>query len=109
MVHKGSTLKLGFNQGQCVDPDSSGGRLNSNLLRSVWLVVFKPGARLDYPAAVVLGLDLTLESRNAISVFRTDLKRCITINACVTINANPGCKDKSLMTGYLISFLQGGL
>ena len=43
----GSALYLGFNQGQCAHPVSSGGRLNSNLLESVWLLGVEQGAGFD--------------------------------------------------------------
>ena len=39
---------LGFDQGQCVHPDSSEGRLNSNLLVSAWPLGVKPGDNFNY-------------------------------------------------------------
>ena len=42
-----STLYLGFNQGQCAHLGSSGGRLNSNLPGSAWLLGVEPGAGFD--------------------------------------------------------------
>ena len=62
MACRGSALNLGFDWGRCAHPGSSGGRLNSNLPGSVWLLGVEPGAGLDarrrvrYPAAAVLGL-----------------------------------------------------
>ena len=47
MAHRGLALYLGFNQGWCAHLVSSGGRLNSNLLGSMWLLGVKPGAGFD--------------------------------------------------------------
>ena len=47
LVYKGSALYLGFNQGQCTHPCSSGGRLNSNLPGFAWLLGVEPGAGFD--------------------------------------------------------------
>ena len=44
-VWKGITLYLGFYQGQYAHQDSSGVRLNSNLLKSAWLPSFLPSTR----------------------------------------------------------------
>ena len=44
MGWRGSQLYLGLYQGQCAHQDSSGGRLNSNLLRPTWLPGVKPGS-----------------------------------------------------------------
>ena len=47
MACRGFALYLGFYQEQCAHPDSSWGRLNSNLLRSTWLLGVKPGTKFD--------------------------------------------------------------
>ena len=41
------TIPLGFEQGQCAYLCSSGGRLNSNLLGSAWLLGVEPAAGFD--------------------------------------------------------------
>ena len=47
MACRGSALYLGFDQGQCAHPGSSGGRLNSNLPGSMWLLGDEPGAGFE--------------------------------------------------------------
>ena len=47
MACRGYALYLGFDQGRCTHPGSSGGRLNSNLSGSTWLLGVEPGAGFD--------------------------------------------------------------
>ena len=47
MACRGSALYLGLNQGRCAHPGSSGGRLNSNLPGSAWLLGDEPGAGFE--------------------------------------------------------------
>ena len=42
-----SAIYLGFNQGQCAHPGSSGVRLNSNLAVSAWQLSVEPHAWFD--------------------------------------------------------------
>ena len=83
MACRGSALYLGFDQGRCAHLGSSGGRLNSNLPGSAWLLGVEPGTRFNSGSRRVR-IDLSQGIRNVCAV--------------------PGREAKSLMGYPLPSF-----
>ena len=70
MACRGSALYLGLKQGQCAHPCSSGSRLSTNLLGSVWLL----GVLGWIPGSCGVRIDLAWESKNVCSVAGPEAK-----------------------------------